>query len=134
LYRNSDKKGFRRWWTSFKIAVVIGATVAGLIPNSADAMEPYETNNRPFIERASFVPHGNYSPYQKPLSGKNMCMSSTDENGFLMDYGTAYNLIKETYQGSLQITNEQNIDYWQACKKISHAIDFGINPEDYGIS
>ncbi len=61
-------------------------------------------------------------------------MSSPDENGFVMDYDTAYNLIKETYQGSLQITNEQSIDYWQACKKIYHAIDFGINPEDYGMS
>ena len=65
---------------------------------------------------------------------KRMCISSPDENGFVMDYNTAYNLIKETYQGSLQITNEQSIDYWQTCKKIYHAIDFGINPEDFGMT
>jgi len=63
-----------------------------------------------------------------------MCANSRDENGFVMSYENAYKLVKTTYSGSLKITNEQNIDYWQACKKIYHAIDFGINPEDYSMN
>lgn len=60
-----------------------------------------------------------------------MSAVSSDENGFVMSYDDAYKLVKATYPGSLKTTNEQNIDYWQACKKIYHAIDFGVNPEDY---
>ena len=43
-------------------------------------------------------------------------------------------MIKETYQGSLQVTNEQSSDYWQACKKIYHVIDFEIDPREYEMS
>ena len=32
IYRQSDKKGFSRWRISFKTAVLIAASVAGLIP------------------------------------------------------------------------------------------------------
>jgi len=51
LYCNSDNKGFRRWWISFRMAVVIEAIVTGLIPNSADAIEPYGTSNLSSVER-----------------------------------------------------------------------------------
>lgn len=44
IYRQSDKKGFRRWWMSFKVAVVIAASLAGLIPNPVEATYPYSTN------------------------------------------------------------------------------------------
>lgn len=39
IYRKSDEKGFRRWWISFKIAVLIAASAAGLVPQSAEANE-----------------------------------------------------------------------------------------------
>ena len=39
IYRQSDKKGFRRWWISFKIAVLIAASAAGLVSESAEANE-----------------------------------------------------------------------------------------------
>ena len=32
IYRQSDENGFRRWQISFKIAVLIAASTAGLIP------------------------------------------------------------------------------------------------------
>ena len=40
IYRQSDQKGLRKLWTSFKIAVSIAAISAGLIPVSAEAIEP----------------------------------------------------------------------------------------------
>ena len=31
IYRQSDDKGFRRWWVSLKMAVLIAAILAGLV-------------------------------------------------------------------------------------------------------
>ena len=39
IYLQSDQKGFRRWWISFKIAVIIAASLAGLVSESAEAQE-----------------------------------------------------------------------------------------------
>jgi len=39
IYRQSDKKGFRRWWISLKMAVLIAAILAGLVSESAEAQE-----------------------------------------------------------------------------------------------
>ncbi len=44
---------------------------------------------------------------------KEMCAASADENGFVMTYDEAYNLIKETYSGSMQVTKELRISDWQ---------------------
>lgn len=51
IYRQSDKKGFRRWWISFKIGVLIAASVAGLIPVNTGAMEPPGNNNQVYQKR-----------------------------------------------------------------------------------
>lgn len=45
IYRQSDKKGFRRWWISFKMAAFIAATLAGLITPSTEVIEAYVPNN-----------------------------------------------------------------------------------------
>ena len=39
IYRQSDQKGFRRWWISFKIAVLTAAIAANLIRLNTEAME-----------------------------------------------------------------------------------------------
>ena len=39
IYRQSDENGFRRWWISFKIAVLIAASAVGLVSESAEAKE-----------------------------------------------------------------------------------------------
>lgn len=39
IYRNSENKGFRRWWISFKMSVIIAASLAGLVSESAEAQE-----------------------------------------------------------------------------------------------
>lgn len=40
---------------------------------------------------------------------KRMCMYSSDENGFVMGYDEAYNLIKETYFGLVKIMEDCKI-------------------------
>jgi hypothetical protein len=40
---------------------------------------------------------------------KQMCAAAADENGFVMDYDQALNLVKETYSGSMQITEDLNL-------------------------
>ena len=51
IYRQCDEKGFRRWWISLKIAVLIAASAAGLIPANTEAMEPPANNNQGSQER-----------------------------------------------------------------------------------
>lgn len=50
---------------------------------------------------------------------------------FVMTKDEAIHLIDETYPGQLEITVNKRFSEWQAAKKIYHAIDFGINPENY---
>ena len=51
IYRQSDEKGFRKWWTSLKITVIMAAVLAGLIPASTEAIEPSRNNNQVYQER-----------------------------------------------------------------------------------
>jgi len=51
IYRQSDKKGFRRWRTSFKTAIIFSAIAAGLIPVNQEAIEPLGNNNQVYQER-----------------------------------------------------------------------------------
>lgn len=63
---------------------------------------------------------------------KQMCAASADENGFVMNYDEAYNLIKETYGGSMQITEDCKITDWQGAKKAYHfQKGFGIDLGKY---
>ena len=43
--------GFRRWWISFKTAVIIATGAAGLISVNKEAMEPPGNNNQVYQER-----------------------------------------------------------------------------------
>ena len=65
---------------------------------------------------------------------KQMCAASADENGFVMDYDEAYNLVKETYSGSMQITEDFKISEWQAASHLYHGNGIGVNPEDFGMT
>ena len=53
---------------------------------------------------------------------------------YVMTKDEALKLIKDTYQGHLEITYNEKISEWQAAKKLYHASDFGINPENYGMT
>ena len=63
IYRQSDKKGFRRWWTSFKTAIIFSAIAASLIPVNPEAIEPPGNNNQVYQERTVPV----YNPYVSVL-------------------------------------------------------------------
>ena len=60
--------------------------------------------------------------------------SSVDENGFVMNYDESYNLVKETYSGSMQITENFKITDWQAASHLYHGKGVNVNPEDFGIT
>lgn len=49
---------------------------------------------------------------------KQICDASADENGFVMSYEDAYNLVKETYLGYLEVNESCRITDWQAAKHI----------------
>ena len=83
----------------------------------------------------------NYSTYrssrfQLEMDGvnDNMCSSTPDEEGFVMSYEDAYNLVKETYPGYLEVTENCILTDWQCAKKIYHSKGMGINPEEYGFT
>lgn len=61
LYRQSEKTGFRRFWTSFKGATVIAAILAGLLPNPAP-MEASENRPSTSIERLVGTPRCGFKP------------------------------------------------------------------------
>jgi hypothetical protein len=65
---------------------------------------------------------------------KQMCAASADENGFVMNYDEAYNLVKETYSGSMQVTEDFKITDWQAASHLYHGKGVNVNPEDFGIT
>jgi hypothetical protein len=66
----------------------------------------------------------------------NMCpgLAMADENGFVMSYEYAYNLVAETYPGYLEVNESCKITDWQAAKHIYHANGMGIDPADYGFT
>ena len=55
---------------------------------------------------------------------------------FIMTKDEALKILIKSYSGQLEIRDNERISDWQAAKKIYHAIDFGINPEDkiYGMT
>ena len=65
---------------------------------------------------------------------KQICDASADNNGFVISYEDAYNLVKETYPGYLEVNESCRITEWQAAKHIYHSNGMGINPVDYGFT
>jgi hypothetical protein len=65
---------------------------------------------------------------------KQMCAASADENGFVMSYDEAYNLVKENYSGSMQVTEDFKITDWQAASHLYHGKGVNVNPENFGIT
>ena len=66
----------------------------------------------------------------------NMCpgLAMADENGFVMSYEDAHNLVAEIYPGYLEVNESCKITDWQAAKHIYHANGMGIDPADYGFT
>ena len=83
IYRQSDKKGFRRWWISFRMAAFIAAILAGLIPNPVEASETYIPSNSSSIsiERVVDTPRGGFK--QDPNQGKEIVYRINEDAGLV---------------------------------------------------
>jgi len=58
--------------------------------------------------------------------------SESEEDQCRMSYEEAYDLIKKTYVGSLQVTNDYKVTAWQGLKKAyPFQNTFGINLDNY---
>ena len=57
-----------------------------------------------------------------------------DENGFVMSYEDAYNLVAETYPGYLEVDESCKITDWQAAKHIYHANGMGVDISKYNFT
>lgn len=79
------------------------------------------------------IPHVNYksSKFELQMAGVNedQCPNErmADENGFVMSYTEAYNLVAETYPGFMQVNEDCRISDWQAAKHMYHASGMGID-------
>jgi len=71
IYRQSDEKGFRKWWISFRMAAFIAAILSGLIPNPVEASETYIPSNSPSIsiERVVDTLRGGFKPDPNQVKG-----------------------------------------------------------------
>ena len=78
------------------------------------------------------------SIFELQMSGvnDNMCpgLVMADENGFVMSYEDAHNLVAETYPGYLEVDESLKITDWQAAKHLYHANGMGVDPADYGFT
>ena len=66
----------------------------------------------------------------------NMCpeLAMADENGFVMSYQQARDLVAKTYPGYLQVNKDCKITDWQAAKHIYHAQGMGVDLANYGFT
>lgn len=78
------------------------------------------------------------SKFQLEMAGvtDEMCPSPemADENGFVMSYQEAQNLVAETYSRYLEVNENYKITDWQAAKHMYHASGMGVYLSKYGFT
>lgn len=102
------------------------------IPNWFNGKDDYENakyNCNALYRQGRSVPQSRFDPETLHLMKK-----PVEADNFIMDRTSAYNLVKETYSESMQITDNCRISFWQGAKKIYHGMGVGVNPEDYGMT
>ena len=60
IYRQSDEKGFRRLRVSIQMAILIAATLTGLIPYNTEATYSTNATQPDVIERSLETPRGGF--------------------------------------------------------------------------
>ena len=99
-------------------------------------MDPFGWKNGKYHSRPGVSYQS--SKFELEMNGVNedMCpgLKMKDENGFVMSYRDAYNLVAETYPGIFEIDENCKISDWQAAKHMYHAIGMGVNIESYGFT
>ena len=78
------------------------------------------------------------SKFQLEMAGvtDEMCPGPemADENGYVMSYEEARNLVAETYPGYMQVDENCKITDWQAAKHIYHSSGMGVDISKYGFT
>lgn len=97
------------------------STVEHRYPPILDVLDPRRTS--PSDRRGSVLHEGRMNE---------VCSVQGDEEGFVMSYDEAHELVNEAYPGFIEVSEDCKISEWQAAKKIYHAKGVGINPADYG--
>ena len=66
----------------------------------------------------------------------NICpgLAMADENGYVISYEEARNLVAETYPGYLEVNENCKITDWQAAKHMYHANGMGVDISKYGFT
>ena len=112
--------------------------VEGFQANPLPHQDPFGWLNGKYDRKP--MQHTSYksSRFELEMAGvnDNMCpgLAMADENGFVMSYQEAHNLVAETYPGYLEVNENCKITDWQAAKHIYHANGMGIDPADYGFT
>jgi hypothetical protein len=78
------------------------------------------------------------SKFQLEMAGvtDEMCPGPemADENGYVMSYQEARNLVADTYPGYMQVDENCKITDWQAAKHIYHSSGMGVDISKYGFT
>ena len=89
-------------------------------------------------DRKPIIHHPSYksSKFELEMAGinENMCPAMADENGYVMSYEEARNLVAETYPGYMQVDENCKITDWQAAKHIYHSSGMGVDISKYGFT
>ena len=73
-----------------------------------------------------------FSFERKYFDSRQMCTGSEDENGFVMSYEQAYDLVANKYPGYMSIDDQLKASDWQIAKKAYHGQKgFGLDLDKY---
>jgi hypothetical protein len=123
------------------IIAVVGVVYLILLSTGVDAFAILKHANAPTISTSpGFTPTTSSSteialiPTQAQQFNDMSLKFNEPKPNFIMTKDEALKILSKTYPGQLEIRNNERISDWQAAKKIYHVSDFGINPEDYGMT
>jgi hypothetical protein len=121
---------FVNWYDSF--FGVEGFQVAPLPHQDPFGWLSVKYDRKPIIHHPSYKS----SKFELEMAGINetMCPAMADENGYVMSYEEAHNLVAETYPGYMQVDENCKITDWQAAKHIYHSSGMGVDISKYGFT
>jgi hypothetical protein len=110
-----------------------------LLINLMDEAVGFQCVSPPNVDPLSWLfaksnkkPNYKSSKFELQMAGinDNMCPSFqlADENGYLMTYEEALNLVTEKYLGYIRVNYTCKISDWQAAKHIYHGTGMGVDP------
>lgn len=83
IYRTSTNKGFDRFWTSLKLAVIIGGILSGLISSPVETEKYHVNSTSTSMERLMNLSGGNQSKFGPGARGKSDARKNSKNSGIL---------------------------------------------------